>query len=1076
MTVKELLQQNRVSYDNLTDETAQMPIHLFVSIWEHMDNELKSQLEPVAFICRTRLAQDEREVRQMQVIDEEQRKLEEKNNHNWRAENGAKRKLPVYTDEQLTSEHIAQMQSRIPDWNHPTLSWPLYAHLEIIPENFEGEWKSNSYTRLSSLLFKDGKSSFREILETAPKVVARTKGLNKKSSQILSTWQDIIIDYIIKHPIQSASSSRNEMETDQKPQPIFNISEHVCANLDLRIIIGDTAPYSQIMGSSRLLNALIKNGCYTIEDMFDYPELLLKKELGKQTYLKLVHLKEDIRDHTDEYDYITRQNAEQDKVVEYPILSDDQQGMSIMDKIAKAIQQLCEHLEMINPDKAHTVQQVFLRNKTYAEAAAILSSENNLSRESRRLYVQEFVDKMMSGSNNPVIANHYVSNELINTIQEKTQSCIYVPVSKLCEEFGIDNIDPFTQILKYLFEIDILHYSSEESTPFLSLSTDYAVPNDQVGEMSKDIKAIYDFMRPQIEPITAEEIYDAVHEENPQSAFYANTKAFEIFINTYEFFDHFDSKPTRYRLKLPKLKNWPYRIAAIIYDNKDTALSIDQIKQLYEQRTKQSYDYRSQVSNNLFQQNIGLAKKIVKKEQGWVYCEDTRPVISSLYTFIHDYIVKNETFSLKELKEYLLQNYEQTYKDESLMRYIYRYCVQAIDHSGIYCYSEAVDRHTEHQWRSRFDSRAVHENVCLLHEFLQNRSSSGSPYKTVVRLKAMLADFQKEKGYNYGIENLIRRFATVDTTNATLPFILIYDNNQRKLGINKLAEPNINWETIGLKRSLPFIGIVKARVVQTLRAAKNLTCEREDLYLACKPLLEETGRNSTSIIHEILYHHLSDVVEWWSEGNKAFFHLLKIEEEVHEAPVEEMPAEKAPTISTKQVLPLNSRPEPNREDFTRELTKVMQSYRAYWPWSMEESIGEFVEYLWNAPSKRIREQLRQYWYEFLVYKVDKYVVQSIYSESLSVYEKYLRLLNEVFSGEKINGVYGLGGTVNSIAIMDDFNRYNSGKMRDIYESLYRNRNKLDHGEDLPQEVNIYIATRDALALYVYTYSLMEKSY
>lgn len=1043
MTVKELLQRIDEPSNSLLNLYEDIQIEKFIGIYEMLDKRHQAELAPFVKFCRAYCVGEgeKHQTAEGPIESAVQNKSQQ-----------PKGRKPVL--KQIKEKNLLEGLS-------PTAL--SVAQSTTINQAHERGMQLESARLLA--YFHDGEDSLETVLKTSYEFILNLPKFGRVTANALDDWQTIILKNI--------KAEKSSVESILFSDPTAFLQGHACATLDLRIIVGDNAPYNQVPKGNRLLNSLIKIGCYTIEDLFDYSELRLKGELGKQTFEKCQDLKEDIQNHLDEYDRCAEQFGNQNVVTEYPILSAEQQQLPLIDKIVITIRQLNDLFSETKVDKAHTVEQVLLHNKQYTEAADILRKESNLSGERRRQFVQEFVDKMMSGNNNPLVPNHYVASSLLRQIQEVADNSFYITLTELGQKIGTVDVEPYSQILHYIFGIDQLRYISSTHTPYLGESTGYTVPEDQIGDFRGDIKTIYDIMQHNIEPLTKEEIYESVLNQKPDSEFYRNTDAFNTFIDKYEFFEHIGANPTRYRLYLPKLKDWPTRIAAVIFDHKDTALSLDQIIQLYEQVTKQKYDFKGQVSNSIFQKKEDLAKKIIKKKQGWVYDENTRPVISSWYTFIHDYIVEHETFFIQELKDYLSQNFESTCSETTLMVYVYRYSVQSLDKPGLFCYSEAIERHPEHHWKIRFDSVAVNYSINVLRSLLQSNSSA-SAFKPVGRLKILLTEAQQQEGYPvYSIENLIRRFSTEDETNAMLPFILQRNDNGRKLGLNKLAESTIDWDTIGLNKRDPFIGVVKARVVQTLRVSPNLTCEREELYAACKPLLEDSGMANTSIIHEILYHNLSDVVEWWSEGNKAFFRLLAIEKEVYEAPVADIPSKEEPTTSTKQILPLDSRPEPNREEFTRELTRVLQSYRAEWPWNMEGSISDFIEFLWKAPSKRIREQLRQYWYEFLVYKVDKYVIQSIYSESLSVYEKFLRLLNEEFTGVVIRGTYGLGGTVGAIDAMNEFNRKDNGRMHRIYETVYHNRNKMDHGEDLPTDINVYVATRDALALYVYTYALMD---
>jgi hypothetical protein len=387
----------------------------------------------------------------------------------------------------------------------------------------------------------------------------------------------------------------------------------------------------------------------------------------------------------------------------------------------------------------------------------------------------------------------------------------------------------------------------------------------------------------------------------------------------------------------------------------------------------------------------------------------------------------------------------------------------------VFCSDEAIERHPEHQWRNRFNSEVVNFSINIIHEQLKLAGSTPVDVKTLAR-SLMVA--QSREGYPnyYSIEKIIRKYTTEDTNDCTMPFIVQRSNRKRELYINANAE--ISWNEIGLRKNVAFLQVLRAHIVQTLRSATNQELEQGSLYNACKHLLDDYGIKDGSIIHTILYRHVSDIVEIRDDGDKKFFKLLTIEEEVQEIPIENRETDR-----TKGVLSY-MHPEPNKAEFTAELKLVMQSYSADWTWgNIDRYIGEFVDFLWESDSDRL-DELKQYWYEFLLYKVDQHFITNLYRNSSVVYEKYLKLLYYKFTNTEIDWgyndpIYGLGGVMRAIPCMNEFNRSRGTNIRKIYESLYKSRNNNSHGEDIAQEVDLYMVNRDFLALYVYTYALMD---
>ena len=1054
MTVQELLNSIGETHNGLPEILKSLSIDQLVDIWEFFDDRFKNEYKTIYMVCRAAKISTIPTDSKSQDLPIQTKKSKSKHQNSSKRTIARRRETPCKID--------------INQFNLSDAAWSL-ARNTTINQVRENGLKLDDTKVLT--YFQNGEATLESVL-TSKKEFSLQEHIGKTSIKTLLDWQTMIVSVIDENSI--------DYNPNIAAAPTNFLIGHECCTLELNKIIGDNAPYQQWDNTNRLLNALGKIGCVTIFDLFKSP-LNIQKCLGakNQTYASCQKLMDDIRTNIVKYDNFTKELLKTNEIVVHPELTDESiYSLPLLDAIKTTVDQLCNLIADKNEQTAYVVRKLLLENKSQKEVSDSLTPKENgtsIGPESCRLITQKFVDQMMMGNTNPILRNHYVSEELINRIEEIADNSFYLPLSEFAKRLGVDDnqqLYEYTRILHYFFGIDILDCKENElkSYPYLYQGIDLTIPIDNKGDMRKDIDIIYKIMKNQIIPITVDNIYKQAIELHPASLFFGNKEAFYRFIDSYKLLDHFDSEsnPTTYRLKLKRL-NWPERIASIIYDNQaKQPLSSDLIKELYSNATGEEFNYRGQLSNQIFSKHEHLAGKIIKDNNLWRYEEHSRPIPASLYSVIQKYILEKEIFTIDELKEYLNANYTKIYSDETFRIYIYRCSVQAIDEPGVFCSDEAIERHPEHQWRNRFNSQIVNYSINIIHEQIK---SAGSIPVDVKTLERSLIEAQSREGYpNYSIEHIIRRYTTEDTNDCTMPFVLQHSNKKRELRINANAE--INWNEIGLRQRVPFLQVLRAHIVQTLRFATNQELERGSLYKECKHLLDDYDIKDVSIIYEILYHHVSDIVERRDDGKKMFFKLLKIEEETQEIPIENRETDRAKGVLSYM------HPEPRKDEFTAELKLVMQSYSTDWKWGdVDKYIGRFVDFLWESDNDRL-DELKQYWYEFLLYKVDKYFITNLYRNSSIVYEKYLKLLYYKFTNEEISNIgddpiYGLGGVVKAIPCMNEFNKSRGTNIRKIYESLYKSRNNNSHGEDIPKDIDLYMGNRDFLALYVYTYALMD---
>mgnify|MGYP003291560297 CR=1 FL=1 len=109
---------------------------------------------------------------------------------------------------------------------------------------------------------------------------------------------------------------------------------------------------------------------------------------------------------------------------------------------------------------------------------------------------------MMKGNTNPILQKHYVSEELINRIDEIVDNSFYLPLTEFAKRLWVDDTQQLyehTRILHYILGIDILDCKENElkSFPYLYKGLDLTIPIDNKGDMRKDIDIIYKIMKNQ---------------------------------------------------------------------------------------------------------------------------------------------------------------------------------------------------------------------------------------------------------------------------------------------------------------------------------------------------------------------------------------------------------------------------------------------------------------------------------------------------------------------------------------------------------------------------------------------------
>lgn len=1079
MTIKELLQHNHVSY-NLTEEMAQMPIHLFVSIWEHMDNDLKSQFEPVAYMCRTRLAQEECDVQQMQAITEKQRKLEDDNKPNWRAENGAKRRLPVKTDEELTQDHMEQMRLRINDWDHPALNFKLGAHPEIIPESLRGEWSRNAYTRLSTQLFQRGESTLREILETVPKIVERTNQLNKISADALSAWQERIVDYINKCPRKNENAA-TEAANNKPTQIGAYIDGHICAQMPVDVLLDRHPELNSKNIVPRLLSILEEKGMFTIIDLF---YINVNDITAKETKNFLLNVRQYVSEHLDDLDVDYHTYLYDATPHTLPELNSSKE-YTLYEKIQYAIQQLCASwlAKAILQDDPKAKRNVNVVNY-YFEGTSVerLAQTYQMSQQSIRNIVDHFVNQFMRGVNSTLVKNYYIDPELIEEINAVSDDCLYkssvdfwncVAPAKSGER-EVDNI------ITSFFNIDFATPSQQDNAQFWDTNTCICVRDADKGNFKEQVlKPIYKFLQTKIEPVDVEVIQGVISDSGHEVA--SDTEYLKSVLKNYS--KVIPVTEDTYQLVIDAYSNGTYKCARYVYDHREENREF-----LQEELEELLHIGKTRIVPSKLDET--LRQIVTLKEGKWKYGSYNADVpYIPIRTLVAQYAEKEGIFLLEDLCNYIKEKYP---REQPALNTIYgyatRYCTVSSENNQLFCYFKALDGHPEFKRKERKEIGTINNYVLRqIHEMLLEHET-GLKIDDI-RKKLIVPRGENKAYYASRIPDLIRRFASEESIPSSTPFWYKEKGTDTLVVLSKNHE-DFEWENIGKARTIQYRDTVLERIIQFLLQQKDFKCTRQDLYRECMPIFESvnpgTGR---TIFYDIIYHRLGDAISSGKE-NGEFYLWLSPEQRARitsEVVVDEENREDHYTLPERIPYPYGTRPAPKLNNFNERLTQHIRYINLKSNLGLKDKdivkASQYItEMLFENENIQVFNDLLYGWNEYFNYQIDLRSARSIYASSLNAYEKYLRELYGI-EPSYYNRIAGLADTVANIPdLCEEFGyeqikrNYNKTPIQKIYNSFWLDRNNLDHGENLRYDERfVYTNIRQAIALYVYAYLRHEQS-
>ncbi len=939
--------------------------------------------------------------------------------------------------------------------------------------------------------FSDGDAFLSEVLNVNKKDLKSADNLGPQAIRAWEKWCEQI---------------RPKLDEDQTMEDFAQniLQGHPLAEIPFSKLLNIQDLFEKNL-TTRLVNNLEKQCASTVLDLFKGAY-----ELPKASKSLLMKVKDYLCYNSDKLDLIYQKAIEDDILHELPEPIEAIKSFSLIEKVKLAIKQLCENwITKGTSDKgkrdAEICLSVFIGNHSIAEVYNKFGSIDGLtSSQQYSNIVAKFVQYFMGDRSTPLVPNVFIDSDLINEIKKCSEECLYHDGRYLCERLGLMDVSKLKkvdQILKHIFEIDLVRNTG---VSYLNKDTLICVPLEGIRPLCENIlQPLYAHLQKQYAPLSAIEMMQYLTDHKYNHDCLQNIDTFEILLQNYNKLNSIQKdKQILCSLNISDLQSIKYQMAWIayreIYDGKRSSITSDEIMNIlyptYIHQLPKTY-CRNQASLPNELQN-----KFTISNQRWTYQEDdNRPRISSMYMFIYNYARSHEIFTIEELKNDL-KNYKIHTSPSTIRLIVQRFCIKAIN-KEIYCLESAINKHPEYDWQQR--SKETTQNILInkLYDILtQFREPISYP-----KLKEKVIPFIQEQQFTErAFYSVMRNHALIieskeDSSNTYTPekpFIVkiigdkTFDFTKGLVILNPSFDKEL-LNDIGLRAHTPFRQAIIARVIDILQSAPNQTCERSELYRSCKSLFEDSETVGKFFIHNVLYHHLPQNIEWGQkEDGKYYFHLknyepenniqsfdIRIEDQYDDKGNTQSVAIAVPTVLPEYKILSEEDIENGQQDFREAVHKKLSTYSSVWKFSkMDNTIDVFVDYLWTDAS--IQEKaLRNLWYEYLMYKIGELKLNNILLTSVVTFEGYLRRIYKNLQGEVITPSSGLGDTVGKIDCFDEWMRNARGYMRNIYETLYTVRNIQGHGEDWKSK-NIQELCRtvlDVMALYVYTYRIIEKN-
>ena len=838
-------------------------------------------------------------------------------------------------------------------------------------------------------------------------------------------------------------------------------------------------PIDVMFLNGRLQALLEKLGIQRLVQVYDITEsdVMAVPQQGKKSWNEIVNLKKQI---ADSQSYYLEKYKKYYMIRELP---DTTAELPLYKKIIMAVSQLAEILETRGQRRSSYIINEYFINGTSVEDIRnnLANKRDPLDKERVRQITVEIQEKMMSGSDNPLIDNAYFSDDFVNELNALSQEVLYCPVSYANQILQApDNFD-ITPILR-LLSLDILERTNVRKA-FMDapriISTD-----DMRDFVTKHIKAVHEVMNVSAMPVTRDEILSQVMSSNtaPEKC---DISMIEKIINHHLWID---IQNGQYLYRYDKLKTNNVQAARIIYEKKKlTTLDIKAIDA--ERRNVNPEEGIKVTAAGVMAKYPWVAKGAKNNEL--IYRPIRLSTIPSLCEATEEYAKLHIMFKFTDMVAYLKSKGYDQYAEGSFRAYVLKYCVPANSDKNLLCLESETQNHNPGTWRNRTVQGTTNWVINSCVKILGNKKMKKAELNKLVLAQPEADSYNVRNIYSIYLVNYC---CDADNLNPNKLFIL--DSDSIQVNEQCLAEGLVNLDTIGtINRQPDYYMDVMTEIVNQLKQASDHRMKLVHLKQICYSLITHPSKNS--VFYKIT-GKLPDEVEKVEIDGTIYLQLKTDKlayEKTYSLPekAQEVTTDADAEISEPEVVE-TTKPEKvyvrgkiDWSDMASELKRELDYYNRLWDVkgiTLEEGIDKFVDLLENSSDDALHGDVSRHIFEFLTQKLDRYDLHDHMKSIVLGAEPIIRgIYMQNSSSTSCPRTRGLSDCLALVPELhqwvDDIFEFQSIQkyydFRKTYLGFYGTRNKFAHGVSVEMNSGSkYQAIYSYLALYIYIYCRFAK--
>lgn len=748
---------------------------------------------------------------------------------------------------------------------------------------------------------------------------------------------------------------------------------------------------------------------------------------------------------------------------EFPVLSEDQQSLSLDEKAGIAIEQIAEFLNEASfygakYAKAYMKVDSFIikddDKKTLMEKFSVSTGER--VRQLKTEFFASLREGRISG-----VDNVQFDEELILGISGIAEELpMYASRSTLNDAFGCDIESSWIRHFLDCKEI----YSEVDNNQYSYFDQPYYIPTQQHGEdVKKYIASVVAVLgkrkEADVRPLTMEQVLEALEDSFADYDFEEETVAAILAQHTW--IEKLSSDGAElYQLNYEFLNDYQ-KLARIIYEKGKT--TIDELKDELERRgsnrasaiikslrmTMQKYSWACHAGQNgVYEYNPeGLSRK---------------PMNVAIREYAQDKVV----FTWDEIYAYLSEQGYEKLVESSIRTYVTSLCRCSNSDGNYFCLEGHTDKYPHVSWRARTQNGLYNWLLPTLIQYLKT-SGGKSDRKTIKEV--LLA----RNSQNFKLKNDITTYLYGYAKDANAYFNI--DGGVISLTSRAWNLTQEEIEKVGLKNRTPEYYLTAVSCIQAhLQQAEKGEVQLAVLKDKCKDVVSNLA---DSAFYKIVDKFLPDHIVKVEKNGKRYLRLETAKIEYAPAYVVDSALsvrEETPQLVQSEVVREEHVPG-NRNayswDAIREsMLSDLAFYERQWDLdlSLEQSVDKFIEFMKSQKGSRLSRFVPQAMYEFWHCKND---ILDYYRYMMEVAMSYEQLLAAVCENNGI-AVYssGLKDVVDALPEMRAWlycSPYDGFKR--VFGKLKHTRNLLAHGKDVDDTIFPLVQKFiEFTALYVYT--------